>query len=127
LLSGFIKVLRLCNIYPIFCSICNFLNHVICTIKLEIIGIFAWWTKYGNVVGIVESRLADIATLKTTSSLPQNVNYAVKSSLLSLLLESIPEISTKLKEPNPVKDRKFEDVVKETESAVALVVVYRAH
>ena len=80
--------------------------------------------QYGNVVGIVEARLADIATLKSTGSLPQNVNYAVKSSVLSVLLESLPEISSKLKEPYPAKERKFEDVVKETESATALVLVY---
>jgi TPR repeat protein len=78
----------------------------------------------GNVVGIVEARLADMPTLKSTGSLPQNVNYAMKSSVLSALLESLPEVSAKLREPSPVKDRKFEDVVKETESATALVLVY---
>jgi serine protease Do len=51
--------------------------------------------QYGNVVGVVEARLADIATLKSTGSLPQNVNYAVKSSVLSVLLESLPAISPK--------------------------------
>ena len=80
--------------------------------------------QYGNVVGIVAARLADVATLETTGSLPQNVNYAVKSSVLNVLLESLPEISAKLVEPNPAKDRKFEDVEKEAESAVALVLVY---
>ena len=80
--------------------------------------------QYGNVVGVVEARLADIATLKSAGSLPQNVNYALKSSVLSVLLESLPEVSSKLKEPYPPKDRKFEDVVRETESATALVLVY---
>jgi len=80
--------------------------------------------QHGNVIGIVEARLSDIATLRSTGSLPQNVNYAVKSSVLNVLLESLPEISAKLKEPNPAKDRKFEDVVKEVESAAALVLVY---
>jgi len=80
--------------------------------------------QYGNVVGIVEARLADVSTLETTGALPQNVNYAMKSSVLNALLESLPEVSAKLKEPNPSKDRKFEDVEKEAESAVALVLVY---
>jgi hypothetical protein len=75
-------------------------------------------------VGIVAAQLADIATLETTGSLPQNVNYAVKSSVLNVLLESLPEISAKLTEPNPSKDRKFEDMEKEAEGAVALVLVY---
>ena len=39
---------------------------------------------------------------------------------LPVLLESLPEVSAKLKEPNTAKDRKFEDVVKEAESATAL-------
>ena len=80
--------------------------------------------QYGSVVGIVEARLADIATLKSTGALPQNVNYAVKSSVLSVLLESLPEITAKLKEPGVAKDRRFEDVVKEAESATAIVLVY---
>ena len=80
--------------------------------------------QYGNVMGIVEEQLADINTFKSTGSLPQNVNYAIKSSALNVLLESLPEVSAKLKEPNPSKDRKFEDVEKEAESAVALVLVY---
>jgi TPR repeat protein len=80
--------------------------------------------QYGNVVGIVAAQLADIATLETTGSLPQNVNYAVKSSVLNVLLESLPELSAKLREPNPVKDRKFEDVEKDAEGAVALILVY---
>jgi TPR repeat protein len=80
--------------------------------------------EYGNVVGFVEAQLADIPTLKTTGSLPQSVNYAMKSSALNLLLESLPEILAKLTTPNPIKDRKFEDVEKEAESAVALVLVY---
>jgi S1-C subfamily serine protease len=80
--------------------------------------------QYGNVVGIVEARLADIATFKSTGSLPQNVNYAVKSSVLGVLLESLPDISSKLKEPHAPTEREFEDVVKETEGATALVLVY---
>jgi S1-C subfamily serine protease len=80
--------------------------------------------QYGNVVGIVEARLGDVSTLESTGSLPQNVNYAVKGSLLNLMLESLPEVSAKLHEPNPIRDRKFEDVEQDTESAVVLVMVY---
>jgi hypothetical protein len=39
-----------------------------------------------------------------------SVNYAVKSSFLLGFLESVPEVSAKLKEPN-AKDKKFDDVV----------------
>ena len=53
----------------------------------------------------------------------ENVNYAVKSSFLLSLLESLPEVTARLKEPNSC-ERKFEDVVKEAQEAAALVLVY---
>ncbi len=43
----------------------------------------------GNMVGLVVARLDDEATSQLTGSLPQNVNYAVKSSYVLPLLESI--------------------------------------
>jgi hypothetical protein len=55
--------------------------------------------------------------------LPENVNYAVKSSFLLSFLESVPEVSAKLKDAN-TKERKFEDVVKVAERAAVLVLVY---
>ena len=51
------------------------------------------------------------------------MNYAVKSSYLLSFLESVPEVAAKLKEPN-AKERKFEDVVKDSEQAAVLVLVY---
>jgi len=59
----------------------------------------------------------------TSGALPENVNYAVKSSLLLSFLESVPDVSAKLKAPN-TKDEKFEDVVKQAQAATALVLVY---
>ena len=60
---------------------------------------------------------------RAPGSLPENVNYAVKSSYLLSFLESVPEVSAKLKEPE-TKERKFEDVVKSAEQAAVLVLVY---
>jgi S1-C subfamily serine protease len=77
----------------------------------------------GNVVGVVSAKLSARAALSTSGALPENVNYAVKSTFLLGFLESVPEVSAKLKEPN-TKDRKFEDVVKSAEQAAVLVVVY---
>ena len=56
-------------------------------------------------------------------ALPENVNYAVKSSFLLSFLESVPAVSAKLKAPVTV-DRKFEDVVKSAQDAAVLVLVY---
>jgi S1-C subfamily serine protease len=77
----------------------------------------------GNVVGVVSAKLNAAAALSTSGALPENVNYAVKSSFLLSFLESVPEVSAKLKEPI-TKDRKFEDVVKSAEQAAVLVLVY---
>jgi uncharacterized protein len=77
----------------------------------------------GNVVGIVAAKLSAKAALDATGALPENVNYAVKSSLLLSFLESAPEVAAKLKEPN-TKDEPFEDVVKSAQDAAVLVLVY---
>ena len=61
--------------------------------------------------------------LAATGSLPENVNYAVKSSLLLSFLESVPEVDAKLKDPN-TKEESFEDVVKSAQGAAVLVLVY---
>jgi hypothetical protein len=68
-----------------------------------------------------------LAALAASGSLPENVNYAVKNSFLLGFLESVPEVSAKLKEPESLQmatTRKFEDVVKSAEQAAALVLVY---
>ena len=77
----------------------------------------------GNVVGVVAAKLSARAALSASGALPENVNYAVKSSFLQGSLESVPEVAAKLREPN-TKDRKFEDVVKDAEQAAVLVLVY---
>src|ERR1035437_4085635 len=74
----------------------------------------------GNVVGIVAAKLDASAALAATGSLPENVNYAVKSSLLLSFLESVSDVAAKLKSPNTV-DEKFEDVVKSAQDAAVLV------
>jgi TPR repeat protein len=77
----------------------------------------------GNVIGVVVAKLSQQAALATSGQLAENVNYAVKSSFLLSFLESLPEVTANLKEPNS-RERKFEDVVKEAQEAAALVLVY---
>jgi S1-C subfamily serine protease len=79
--------------------------------------------EHGNVVGVVSAKLDAAAALTTSGALPENVNYAVKSSFLLGFLESVPEVSANLKEPN-TSDRRFQDVVNSAERAAALVLVY---
>jgi S1-C subfamily serine protease len=77
----------------------------------------------GNVVGVVSAKLNAAATLAASGALPENVNYAVKSSFLLGFLESVPNVANAPKEPN-TREEKFEDVVKSAEQAAVLVLVY---
>lgn len=77
----------------------------------------------GNVVGVVAAKLSASAALATSGSLPENVNYAIKSSFLLGFLESVPDVSSKLKIPYS-SPRKFEDIVNSTARATVLVLVY---
>ncbi len=61
--------------------------------------------------------------LAASGALPENVNYAVKSSLLLSFLESAPEVDARLKAPN-TKDESFEQVVQSAQGAAVLVLVY---
>ena len=81
----------------------------------------------GNVVGVVSAKLSARAALAASGVLPENVNYAVKSSFLLSFLESVPEVSAKVLADGHnanTKERKFEDVVKSAEQAAVLVLVY---
>ena len=80
---------------------------------------------HGNVAGIVAAKLSAKVALDATGALPENVNYAVKSPDASGLsfLESVPDVASKLKEPN-AQEEKFEVVVKSAQQAAALVLVY---
>jgi len=77
----------------------------------------------GNVLGVVSMRMGDLRALKLTGALPQNVNYAIKSSVLHSFVQTLPAASLPLKGPAQA-DRKFEDIVKDVEEAVAIVLAY---
>ena len=79
--------------------------------------------EHGNVIGIVSAKLDASVALAASGALPENVNYAVKSSLLLSFLESVPDVDAKLKAPITA-DEKFEDVVKSAQDAAVLVLVY---
>ena len=74
-------------------------------------------------VRLVLSHALAARAVPSAGALPENVNYAVKSSYLQSFLESVPEVAAKLKEAN-TKEMKFEEVVKSAEQAAVLVLVY---
>jgi S1-C subfamily serine protease len=76
----------------------------------------------GEVIGIITARLDDRTTLEATGSLPQNVNYALKSSFLEAALDRIPHA---FKEAGgPSKTRPLEEVTKPALEATVLLLVY---
>lgn len=78
----------------------------------------------GNVLGMLVHKLDDIKTAKITGTLPQQVNYALKSAYILPVLESIPELTGKLIEPRGKKNLPFEELVRKVEAAVCLILAY---
>lgn len=77
----------------------------------------------GNAIGTLVARLSDKVTYKVTGMLPQNVNYALKSSYVLAMIEAMPDISEKLPKPrNGVHTT--DEIVKDTESAIIMILVY---
>jgi hypothetical protein len=87
-----------------------------------------WWNgnsnagERGNVIGIVSAKLDAGAALAVSGALTENVNYAVKSSMLLSFMESVRAVSAKLKAPSTA-DRKFENLVKSAKDAAVMVLV----
>jgi S1-C subfamily serine protease len=86
----------------------------------------------GNVVGVVSAKVLAhghhaAAALSASGALPENVNYAVKSSYLLSFLESVPKVSAKVLADGHQangKEIKFEEVVEKAKQAAVLVLVY---
>jgi len=74
-------------------------------------------------ISVVSAKLNQLAALQSSGSLPENVNYAVKSSYLLSFLEVFADGQLKLKEAN-AKEIKFEEVVERAKQAAVLVLVY---
>lgn len=76
----------------------------------------------GNVNGVIVAMLDAQATFKISGSLPQNVNYAVKSTFAQGLLDTIPGVSAKL--PPPSGKQPFDQAVERVRKSVVMVLVY---
>ena len=77
----------------------------------------------GQVIGVVIAKLDEISTAQATGSLPQNVNYALKSSLVLSFVESMPELSGRLVQTKN-KGLSRIQVVKQSGNAVVMVLGY---
>jgi S1-C subfamily serine protease len=82
-------------------------------------------TMEGNVIGVVAMKLSAIAVLKQTGDLPQNVNYAIKSSYLSEVLYNIPGVEQKLLQPGRKTFKNVSDLTRVIEGATAFVLTVK--
>jgi len=76
----------------------------------------------GEVVGIVVARLNDLAALRESGAVPQNVNYAVKSKLALRLLRKVEGLQALLKPARAAA--KPAKPVQAVEDAIAMIMVY---
>ena len=77
----------------------------------------------GNVVGVVSQKIDPMKALESNGNLPENVNYAVKSRYLLRLLNSVPELSKKLK-PIGTEILNVEEIASRAEKASVLILIY---
>jgi S1-C subfamily serine protease len=77
----------------------------------------------GCVVGVVVAPLDKIATLKLTAGPAENVNYAVKGTILLGVLESVPGLTDKVKTEPDNAPREAAEVAKALEAACGMVLV----
>ena len=76
----------------------------------------------GNLIGVVVSKLG-LKAAQATGDIPQNVNYAVKSTYALALLE--PYLDASAPEPNQGATKpRFEDMVAKAQQSVVLILVY---
>jgi hypothetical protein len=76
----------------------------------------------GRVVGVVTAKLSANAMIKSGRSIPENVNYAVKSIYLKNLIDQSPKLEINLLALNS-KLSQGKDAVSSTEESIAMVLV----
>lgn len=77
----------------------------------------------GNVVGIVAAKLSAVAMVKSGRSLPENVNYAVKTNYLLELISTLPSMRGGMSAVRTKPAESMSDLATLAEAAVGLVVV----
>ena len=72
--------------------------------------------KEGEVVGVITSTLNQIITLRESGSLPQNVNFAVKSDYILTLVNNI---DTNVRD---ISNTSFVEIIEDAEQSVYLII-----
>lgn len=75
----------------------------------------------GNVVGIIASKLSAIYMIKNKGSVPENVNYAIKSNYLNELIQTDNVVSKLLLPPKKQPAKNLVELSERVEKSIALV------
>jgi len=75
----------------------------------------------GNVVGIIASKLSALYMLKNRGSVPENVNYAIKSNYLNELIQTDDRVSKSLLPPTKRPAKNLVELSERVEKTIALV------
>lgn len=76
----------------------------------------------GEVIGLIVARLNDMSSLLTTGAVPQNVNYALKSSLILSFLHTVPDLPARIKSHGFMQDRTA--AIESAKKSVVLITSY---
>ncbi len=77
----------------------------------------------GSVVGVVVSALNKVRAMKETGTIPENVNYAIKGTILLGIIEAVPEVARRLVATAPGLSDSPADIAAHVEAATGLVLV----
>ncbi|OHB57500.1 MAG: hypothetical protein A2Y12_15920 [Planctomycetes bacterium GWF2_42_9] len=77
----------------------------------------------GEVIGLIIARLNDMSALLTTGTVPQNVNYALKSQYILNFLKATPQLSQKYKTNSLELDRASS--IERAKKSVVLITTYK--
>ena len=79
----------------------------------------------GTAIGMITFRLNNLKIHKTTGSLPQNINYALRSSQIRGFLATIPLLQARLPQPRPTpRSVNYNTAIETAQKATAFILVH---
>jgi S1-C subfamily serine protease len=76
--------------------------------------------EHGNILGVVIAMLNAKKTFEISGSLPQNVNYAVKSLYAQAMIDTLPDVAGNLLSPS----RSNANAIENAQTSTVMVVCY---
>ena len=77
----------------------------------------------GNITGVIVAMLDAETTLNNSGTLPQNVNYAIKSIYAKTLIDTLPDVAEGLLSPSSMKS--FEETVDMAQKSIVMILTYK--